>query len=141
MVIPRIRGYSWVPTHRIAPRRMGTDESKGFDDRMGCVRRGVVTVVEHTTRQADNCFMRRIPICDSEIPRAVLVLTLLATQAPALGRAAEGSPVRLSLGEYASKAGLDVVVARVVAVSDSQATIGDPPRVTLDVRRVLRSHL
>ena len=43
--------------------------------------------------------------------------------------------------EYVVEAGLQIVVARVASVSDSGATIGNPPRVQLVVERVLRGQL
>ena len=45
------------------------------------------------------------------------------------------------IGEYVSEANLDLIVARVVAVSDRGATIAHPPLVMLDVERVLRGHV
>src|SRR5216117_3367294 len=44
-------------------------------------------------------------------------------------------------GEYISDYDLDFVVARVVSVTDSDATVAHPPHVVLFVERVLRGKL
>jgi len=45
------------------------------------------------------------------------------------------------LGGYVSDADLDLIVVHVLSVSDVKATIARPPRVTLEVERVLRGRL
>lgn len=87
----------------------------------------------------------------SSRPRRIAwaALVIAAALLVGVGRSAGTAPIIFGgvgadgagAGDFVSFAGLDLVVARIVEVSDANATIANPPHVTLDVERVLRGEI